>query len=170
MKMDVIIREYEACDYASCRSLWEELTERHRELYADPTIGGEDPGKGIDAHLSDTSVRGTWVATLKGQVVGFASLHVRGSEGEVDPIAVHSEYRRRGIGTALMSRAIEVAKSAGVRYLSVRPVARNVEAIEFYVRAGFNIVGHVDLFQDLSPPSRTEWTPGIVLHGHELRY
>ncbi len=34
------IRLYEPADLADCRSLWAELTQRHRDIYADPTIGG----------------------------------------------------------------------------------------------------------------------------------
>lgn len=49
-------------------------------------------------------------------------------------------------------------------------VARNAEAIAFYVRQGFSLLGCVDLFQDLSPSPTVEWKHNIVLHGHELRY
>ena len=41
---DWFIRTYESEDRDACRLLWAELTQHHRELYADPTIGGEQPG------------------------------------------------------------------------------------------------------------------------------
>ncbi|MDY6865533.1 MAG: GNAT family N-acetyltransferase [Halobacteriota archaeon] len=34
--------------------------------------------------------------------------------------------------------------------MKVQPVARNVDVISFFVNAGFNLVGHIDLFQDFS--------------------
>jgi hypothetical protein len=46
--MDINIREYRDTDYESCRGLWVELTGRHREIYGDPAIGGDDPGRGFD--------------------------------------------------------------------------------------------------------------------------
>ncbi len=38
------VRAYQREDYEACRELWRELTERHRDIYGDPTIGGAIPG------------------------------------------------------------------------------------------------------------------------------
>jgi hypothetical protein len=46
---------------------------------------------------------------------------------------------------------VTAARREKVRFLNVRPVARNAEAIAFFAAAGFSIVGHVELFQDLDP-------------------
>jgi len=48
---EVIVRDYADGDYGACRSLWAELTEYHRSIYGDPTIGGDDPGAGFDDYL-----------------------------------------------------------------------------------------------------------------------
>jgi len=56
------------------------------------------------------------------------------------------------------------------RFLRVRPVARNIRAFALYVRLGFNHVGSIELFQELSPTSDRKWKPGIVIHGRELSY
>lgn len=37
------VRPYRPDDLEPCRALWAALVERHRQLYADPTIGGEAP-------------------------------------------------------------------------------------------------------------------------------
>ncbi|MBI4300887.1 MAG: hypothetical protein HY677_07095, partial [Chloroflexi bacterium] len=42
-QMETTIREYRTADFEACRSLWGELTRHHREIYEDPTIGGDDP-------------------------------------------------------------------------------------------------------------------------------
>ena len=75
-----------------------------------------------------------------------------------------------GIGPMLVEQAVRNARKVGVRFLSVRPVARNVEAFSFFVQAGFNIVGHTDLFQDLGRPGARKWKAGIVIHNQQLRY
>jgi len=84
--------------------------------------------------------------------------------------AAAAPYRSRAVGRALVRRAVEHAMDKGIRFLSVRPVARNVEAISFFVDCGFDILGHVDLFQDLQPQEARDWKPGIRLHDRNLRY
>ena len=152
------------------RALWSELTQRHREIYGDPTIGGENPGDFFDAYLENANLRGPWVAELVGKVVGLGGLIVNGEEAEVEPLVVSSQHRFKGSGRALLNTVVQEAGTAGVRFLSVRPVARNIEAISFFVQAGFDIVGHIDLFQDLSGSTAREWKPGIEIHGQDLRY
>ena len=54
------IRTYQPRDLEACRSLWTELTQVHRDLYEDPTFGGDDPGLGFDEHLA--VAEGVWAA------------------------------------------------------------------------------------------------------------
>lgn len=168
--MNAHIRAYRDADYGTCRSLWAELTERHRLIYGDPSIGGDDPGAGIDAYLGHPARHATWVAEVDGAVIGMTGLIVRGQEAEIEPVVVSEAHRSAGVGRALVRRAVEQAMNQGVRFLSVRPVARNVQAISFFVDCGFDLLGHVDLFQDLRPEDGREWKPGITLHGRSLRY
>lgn len=49
---EVIVRDYADGDYGACRSLWAELTEYHRGIYGNPSIGGDDPGAGFDDYLA----------------------------------------------------------------------------------------------------------------------
>ena len=168
--MNTVIREYRESDFDACRSLWAELTQRHRDIYEDPAIGGDDPGHGLEGYMANAELRVTWVAEIDGKVVGMSGLIMHGEEAGIEPVVVSSQYRLQGIGAALVQRVIQEAKNKGVRFLSVRPVARNKEAISFFVRLGFNLLGHVDLFQDLSGEPERKWLSGIAFHGHTLRY
>jgi GNAT superfamily N-acetyltransferase len=168
--MPVQIRAYEPSDLASARALWVELVEQHRVIYADPTIGGDDPSREFDAYRTNPNLCGPWLAEVGGNVVGLAGLIVQGQLGEVEPVIVSAGHRRKGVGKALVAHVVEQARQRGVGFLSAKPVARNVDAVSFFVSAGFANVGHVDLFQQLTPPSRTVWKPGLVIHGHQLRY
>lgn len=67
-----------------------------------------------------------------GMVVGFAQFSLENAT--VKAVYVHPAYGRRGVGTALLKRGVEAARSAGVRCLYVE-AARN--AVPFYERAGF---------------------------------
>ena len=155
------VREYRDSDFETCRSLYAEMTLHHQDIYEDPTIGGDDPGRGFQPYLDNQRRRGTWVAEVDGRVVGFAGLLIHSpEEGEVEPVTVSAPYRSQGIGSALVEHIVEEARKAGVRFLSVRPAVRNERALSLYVRLGFDKVGFVDLLQDLSQSSGRNWVPG----------
>ncbi len=166
--MTPTIREYRAEDFSSCRQLWAELVEWHRRIYDDPGIGGPDPGRHFDAHLSDPHRRITWVGEIAGTVVGMASLLVGGEEAEIEPVVVAEGFRGQGVGRALVVEATSHARSIGVKFLSVKPVARNVEALAFFAGCGFQTVGQVELFQDLKPPQGRKWQPGLSIRALDL--
>jgi ribosomal protein S18 acetylase RimI-like enzyme len=149
--------------------LWRELTQYHRDIYGDPSIGGTDPGGAFDEHLANPRLAGVWVAEDDGQVVGFCGLLVEAEEAEADPIVVGSAQRSQGVGRRLLEHVTDEAKSRGVRFLSVRPVARNIEAFSLYYGAGFRTLGQVELFMELRQTGR-EWKPGIRIHEHDFEY
>ena len=167
MKID--IREYTVSDYDACRALWVELTQHHRDIYDDQSIGGDDPGAALDNHLNNPKRTITWVAEGESVVLGFCSLNAEHDAGEIDPIVVHKGDRSQGIGGALLETAIEEAKVRGMRNASIQPVARNVDAMRLYRRVGFRILGHIDMTLDLSGKV-PGWKPGIAIHGEEYVY
>jgi GNAT superfamily N-acetyltransferase len=167
---DVTVRDYAEGDYLACRALWAELTEYHRNIYGDPSIGGDDPGAGFDDYLAEPRRIGSWVAESGGTVVGLTGLFDRGPSGEVEPVVVAEAARDRGIGRMLIGRVVEEARANGYQYLAIRPVARNVAAIRRFHAAGFRALGgHVDLTMDLAA-RRHEWLPGASLHGLDFDY
>lgn len=167
---EVMVRDYAEGDYGACRSLWAELTEYHRGIYGDPSIGGDDPGAGFDDYLAEPHRTGSWVAESHGRVIGLTGLFDRGPSGEVEPVVVAAGVRDQGIGRLLISRVTEEARARGYEYLAIRPVARNVAAIRRFHAAGFRALGgHVDLTMDLAA-RRHEWLPGASLHGLDFGY
>ena len=169
--MTIQVRLYRPEDYAACRALWVELTQRHRDIYNDETIGAPDPGRSLDTYLADPHRHATWVAEIDGQIVGMAGLVLLNEEeADVEPVVVTSARRSQGVGSLLVQEAVTEAKAIGIRFLNARPVARNKAAAEFFVDAGFDIVGHVDLFQDLAPEKGRQWETGITIHGKKLRH
>jgi ribosomal protein S18 acetylase RimI-like enzyme len=171
--MNILVREYRDSDYAACRSLLGELAQHDAEIYEDPSIAGDDPGRGFDKYLGRGDRCGSWVAESEGQVVGFAGLlDTVGEEGvaEIEPAVVSVNYRREEIGSTLIRHVIEETRKKGFRFLTIRPEIRNEKAFALYARLGFNLVGHIELFQELSPTSDRKWKPGIVIHGENLRY
>jgi ribosomal protein S18 acetylase RimI-like enzyme len=168
--MSTSIRPYQPSDLETCRALWRELTQRHRDIYGDPTIGGTDPGPHFDRHLAHPQLAGLWVAERNADIVGFCGLLVDGEEGEVEPIVVSSTFRSMGIGRELLDHVVEESKGRGLRFLSVRPVARNLEAISFFFDAGFRLLGRIELFMESPEPTQREWKTSITIHGNKFRF
>jgi GNAT superfamily N-acetyltransferase len=139
------VREYRAADLEPCRALWRSLVQRHRDLYLDPTLGGPDPGAELDAYLARPDLHRLWVAERAGAIVGLCGLLVGGDESELEPIVVAPGERSRGVGALLAQRAIAASRELGVLYVNVRPVARNLEAIRFFHREGFRLLGRFEL-------------------------
>ena len=168
--LEVAVRNYADGDYLACRSLWAELTEYHRDIYGDSSIGGDDPGAGIDDYLADAHRQGSWVAESHGRVVGLTGLLDRGRSGEVEPVVVAGAARGQGIGRMLIGRVVREARARGYEYLAIRPVARNLAAVRRFHAAGFRTLGgHLDLTMDLAE-RRHEWLAGASLHGLDFDY
>lgn len=166
----LIVRDYAEGDYRACRALWAELTEYHRGIYGDPSIGGDDPGAGFDDYLAMSQRTGSWVAEFRGGVVGLTGLLDHGESAEVEPVVVAEAARDQGIGRLLISRVVGEALARGYEYLAIRPVARNVAAVRRFHAAGFRALGgHIDLTMDLAA-RRHEWLPGASLHGLDFDY
>jgi GNAT superfamily N-acetyltransferase len=167
---EVTVRDYAEGDYFTCRSLWAELTEYHRTIYGDASIGGDDSGAGFDEYLGESHRMGSWVAESHGRVVGLTGLLDRGTSGEVEPVVVAETARGQGIGRMLISRVVEEARARRYEYLAIRPVVRNVAAVRRFHAAGFRTLGgHIDLTMDLAA-RRHEWLAGASLHGLDFDY
>lgn len=168
--MGLLFRELGPGDHPACRGLWVELTEQHRRLYDDPSIGGDDPGEGFDAYLARSDRVGSWVAVAGTDVVGLTGLLDHGTSAEVEPVVVTVAHRHQGVGRALIERAVAEAAARGFEYLAVRPVARNEGAIRSFYGAGFRTLGgHVDLTMDLTE-RRHRWLDGPTLFGLDFRH
>lgn len=166
----VTIRPYQRSDLERCRALWIDLTQHHREIYDDASIGGDAPGLYFDEHLARVGPERIWVAEHENEVIGLVGLMLDAEEAEVEPVVVASSHRGRGVGLALVGRAVEEARVLGVRYLSVKPVARNLHAISFFYDAGFQKLGEIEMFMDLRASAPGRWKSGLQLFGHTFEY
>ena len=171
--MDITIREYQPPDHEACCILEGELAVYHADIYDDPSIADSDPGQVFDEYLSRPDRCGTWVVEFNGKILGFAGLiDTVGEKGaaEIEPVVISSATRGAGIGTRLIQYVVEEAKKQNFRFLTIRPVLRNEEAFNLYVKLGFDHVGSIELFRDLDPESQRTWKSGITVHGKKLKY
>jgi GNAT superfamily N-acetyltransferase len=164
------VREYRPDDLEQCRELWRALTQRHRDIYGDPTIGGENPGFEFDEHLEHPHLSKLWVAELDDRLVGFCGLLFEGEESELEPIVVQPDQRSRGIGALLARRAISESRRLGAKYVNVRPVGRNLEAIRFFHREGFRLLGRLELSIPLDAAAPFGSKLETDIHGLRFEY
>jgi GNAT superfamily N-acetyltransferase len=164
------IRPYRPVDHRACRDLWAELTEHHRDLYDDQSLGGADPGAGFEEYLTRLDLTGLWVADhAEDGVVGMVGLLLKGRAGEVEPVVVTQRRRGRGIGSALLDHVAQVARRRGMAQLTVTPMSRNEMAIRCLYAAGYGALSRVTLTLDLDPRGH-EWQEGLDLHGLRFHY
>jgi ribosomal protein S18 acetylase RimI-like enzyme len=81
------------------------------------------------------------VAVLDGKIVGFVHFRCcRDGHATIYEIAVLPEYRRRGIGRALVEAVVQEAASRGCAVLQLK-CPMDLPANEFYRRVGFTEAG-----------------------------
>jgi len=87
------------------------------------------------------------VAEIDGEVAGLAALHVqnvieRDDVGShVAALVVGEQFRRRGVGEALMDALEDEARARGSRYLALNTAHRRADAHAFYEALGYEHTG-----------------------------
>jgi len=81
-----------------------------------------------------------FLATKSAKAVGTARVVMRHGKAKIGRMAVLRTYRRKGIGAALLKRAIAAAKRLRARRVYLHA---QVAVIGFYERMGFRSVGRV---------------------------
>jgi ribosomal-protein-alanine N-acetyltransferase len=76
-----------------------------------------------------------------GPPLGYAILRLGPGEAELLSLAVHPDERRRGLGRALLSAAVEQARQAGAKICHLEVRVTNAAARALYRRQGFRRVG-----------------------------
>lgn len=73
--------------------------------------------------------------------VGYGGLLTVLDEGQITNIAVHPDYRGRGIGKAILTSLIDQSRLRGIRELSLEVRQSNLPARALYQSNGFEIAG-----------------------------
>ncbi len=74
-------------------------------------------------------------------MIGFVGLWFVLQEAHITAIATRTNYRRRGIGEALLISAIETSISLGAQIITLEVRVSNAMAQSLYLKYGFRIVG-----------------------------
>jgi GNAT superfamily N-acetyltransferase len=168
--MEVHIRSWLPADLEECRNMWALLTQTHRELYNDQTIGGDDPGRQFDSYLEDTGAENVFLLVGEYGIIGMSGIQISEEEAVLEPLFIKPEYRGMGYSRHLVDFVISKARNAGVKFLSAKPVSRNSRAISVFRSQGFDTVGQIELFMDLKPEAGRKWVKGPNFAGSEFNH
>ncbi|MEE0110037.1 MAG: ribosomal protein S18-alanine N-acetyltransferase [Oscillospiraceae bacterium] len=83
-----------------------------------------------------------WLVALDGETVaGYVGSQTVLGETDMMNIAVHPDYRRKGIAQALVNALVDTLKSQGSRCLTLEVRASNEPAQKLYEKLGFSLIG-----------------------------
>lgn len=135
-----------------------------RQLLAETWGSPKVAGHGV---LYDASTLPGLIASLAGRPVGLLTYHAEGDDWEI--VTISTSVRERGIGTALLRGAEQIARREGARRLWLITTNDNTIALRFYQRRGFDLVA---LHRDAVTRARAELKPTIPLEidGIPLRH
>ena len=84
------------------------------------------------------------VRTASDSIVGYVLITNEGDTIVLDKMAVDPAYRRRGIGTLIVSWVRGLAGDQGARRILLHVRMSNDDAIEFYRSVGFKVIERIE--------------------------
>lgn len=81
------------------------------------------------------------VALINGKIVGYAGMWHVVNEGQITNVAVLPEYRRCGIGNAIMEEFIKIAQDYQMIGITLEVKISNLPAQKLYTKFGFKPEG-----------------------------
>jgi ribosomal-protein-alanine N-acetyltransferase len=91
--------------------------------------------------MEQNRVARCWVMREDHRVVGYLCLWEIGEEIHITNVAVHPEFRRRGIARTLLCAVLDDARHRGLRVIALEVRPSNREARTLYDSLGFRAVG-----------------------------
>ncbi len=147
----MLIRKLEDKDYEDCKRLFEEAYseyldflkhQNHQQYQKERKERIEVTRARFDFYLK---TRNSFVAEENGEVVGYVVSQTVNFMRDVDKllwieyIVVQREFRRQGIGFALLRKLIEHARSIAVDRVSTTINPDNEASIKLHLKAGFSV-------------------------------
>jgi len=85
---------------------------------------------------------------VDGRIAGYAVACADKRNAEIASLAVHPDYRRRGVGDALMRHALGELRAAGVRRVELMVRTENTAGAQLYRALGFRRVRMVPRYYE----------------------
>jgi len=95
----------------------------------------------ITQELTQNDAAVYFCAEVNGNAIGYGGMWQVLDEGHITNIAVHPEYRRSGVGNAIMEALLSEARIRGIKALTLEVRDSNFAAQALYKRHGFAPAG-----------------------------
>lgn len=92
-------------------------------------------------HLENPCNASLTARSADGAVLGYVGLLVVLDEGHITNLAVHPEYRRRGVASALLNALDQLARERRLSFLTLEVRSSNAAARALYVKHGYQEAG-----------------------------
>ena len=129
----------------------EEVVELWRTVFPDAQARN-DPTEDIHTKM-DIQPELFYVAVSEGHLIGSAMSGFDGHRGWVYYVAVHPDYRRKGIGTDLMKKVETSLVEIGCPKLNIQIRADNSEVQAFYESLGYRVEDRISMGKRFGEPS-----------------
>jgi len=86
--------------------------------------------------------------------------HIR-EDVQVNNVAVHPDFRGRGVGEALMRHVIDKVRASGATFVTLEVRVSNTPAVTLYKKLGFEILGERKNYY--THPDEDAYMMGLVL-------
>ena len=112
-----------------------------------------------------------FIAWEDGEIAGLVTFRI--AEGVCEVLSLDSLRENRGIGTALLMRAVNEARAAGCERVKLITTNDNIGALRFYQKRGFDMAriyrNAMDVSRKLKPSIPLIGMDGIPLK-HEIEF
>lgn len=103
-----------------------------------------------------------FAALLDDKLIAYCGMQIIDYEGFVTNIAVHPDYRRKGIGRKLLKHLIGFAQNNNIASISLEVRQSNTAAIKLYESEGFECVGRRKNFYEKPTEDGMIFTKSII--------
>lgn len=132
----VLIREFQISDWQEAWDLWERSLKKSND-----SSWSQEKVKTFLERNEDLSL----VAVIDGKMAGTIMCGFDGRRGYIYHLVVDINYRKRGIGTALMNGAVGKLRDIGASKIHLMIYNENADAKKFYEKYGFSKRGDITL-------------------------
>ncbi len=135
----------------------EQETERHRRFFPLTLLPGRQSVTVSTPNLAS--------------IIGFAGLWLMVDEAHITTIAIHPDFRRRGLGEFLLVSLIDIAYSIGAKWVTLEVRVSNYNAQNLYRKYGFREAGvRHRYYSDNQEDALIMWTDEINSPSYKQKF
>ena len=109
--------------------------------------------------------------TQDGQCVGYMGMWKILDEAHVTNLAIHPDFRRKGIAKILLANGLEECYREKIKYLTLEVRASNSNAIALYESFGFKSLGlRKKYYQNNNEDALIMWSENIFNESYKKRF